>query len=251
MRLAEGEGSLYEYLEGVLLRSIATSGDRTSDMAVYDLRAADEWEDEAPGEGEDNQAGPSSATSSPVALVASGPLPATHPQFTTTHNLDGVEHPTIIDHLELDDDWATDSDMDSLDEGDDVVFGSESEGSASDDEDDSNDGSAADGEVMFNDSSDDEDASASLPEGALGTGVINANDPSAMGIRRKARFNFTIMEMAVDPGQDLLVLVSLRCVVRWPIVAQANKQNSCADSVWSHQRGVCSSLLALHLRAPS
>ncbi|EIW71369.1 hypothetical protein TREMEDRAFT_27933 [Tremella mesenterica DSM 1558] len=47
LEFAEPEGRLYEYLEGVLLRGVGGSrGSLPTEIAVYDLRKLDEWEDQ-------------------------------------------------------------------------------------------------------------------------------------------------------------------------------------------------------------
>lgn len=45
IHLGENESRLYEYLEGVLLRSVSVR--RSTQLAVYDLRKETEWEDTA------------------------------------------------------------------------------------------------------------------------------------------------------------------------------------------------------------
>ncbi|WVO17172.1 hypothetical protein L204_104864 [Cryptococcus depauperatus] len=51
----EQEGRLYEYLEGVLVRSLSTPDRRTGrEVAVYDFRKFGEWEDVASGEDRQN-----------------------------------------------------------------------------------------------------------------------------------------------------------------------------------------------------
>ncbi|KAL7425252.1 hypothetical protein Q5752_000940 [Cryptotrichosporon argae] len=45
VRFSEPDGRLYEYLEGVLLRGVEEPSGAVHELAVYDLRQADEWED--------------------------------------------------------------------------------------------------------------------------------------------------------------------------------------------------------------
>ena len=219
MQLAEGEGRLYEYLEGVLLRSVADAHTRSRVMAAYDLRTMDDWEDiedadNAEVEQNLNEDERNPQTQAEASAAASASVP---PQQTTTATTAGghVETDVPADWSDTDDEG--DFDMLIIDEDDDGLDSEFDDAEEGDDE-DFDDEEAEWHSAMGTDSDSDEQPSSgpSVPgtdDGAVGAARINNTDPTLMGVRRQHSFDFNIMEMAVDPGQDLLVLVSVRCVL--------------------------------------
>ncbi|KAL1412093.1 hypothetical protein Q8F55_003090 [Vanrija albida] len=125
VRLKEGEGSLYEYLEGVLLRTKDGRGRKSNELAVYDLRAADTSMAQKAGRGEADQ--------------TEEKKPAEEEE----------EECEIVDH----DEALADAD------------------------------------------------------GWTDVESVAANE---LDVRREHRFRFPIYEVAVDPGQDLLILVEVQ-----------------------------------------
>jgi hypothetical protein len=237
VKLEDRKGSLYEYLEGVLLRSISVDGARSHQMAVYDLRdlvadpagAAAETEAEEAGEGEavvlDEQQ--DAQTSASASASGSAPVVA-----TSTTAVENDEAQMVVD-MALAADW---SDEDWIDVDD--VDGDQSSDDDDDDEnEDGSDGNDSESVADSNDSSDeDEDADmaggdddesdldgdpivpgmfdivfeSDKPPSPIGSTGSNITDPNEAGLRRVHSCDFKVRELAVDPGQDLLVLVSSR-----------------------------------------
>lgn len=127
VRLKEGEGSLYEYLEGVLLRTKDGVGRKSNELAVYDLREGDTSMAQKAGRGEGEEK---------VVVVEE----------------EEEEEVEVVDHDEALADADGWTDIES----------------------------------------------------------VAANE---LDVRREHRFGFAIYELAVDPGQDLLILVELKWVV--------------------------------------
>jgi hypothetical protein len=215
IQLNESEGRLYEYLEGVLLRSVASALERSRVMAVYDLRTVDDWEDVE----EKAEAASAAAADNDSAPIITFGNPAT----ATTLNVGDVQM-TIENDLH-ESDWDSDDSDDDEDHflivDDDLIDGEED--TTDDDSEDGDDdfhSAEENSDVDWNVEAELENPLNSNPAAesardawknrAVGTASTTEIDPDQMGIRRQQAFDFNVTEMAVDPGQDLLVLVSQR-----------------------------------------
>lgn len=221
--LTRDEGRLYEYLEGVLLRSVGGDDDDAPrygrEMVVYDLRAGDEWDDVEEKKSDISEDDVTTPESDSTPIIGSTS------QVHHEGEVDSDEHEGDVDSDEHGGEAESDTD--------DIILGSDSEEHSSDDEfhdaetnsDDEphlhavhvewdNAWDNSDTESESDASSDLQDAVLFSPSRPTRPTVVDNDDPSGMGISRTLTADFNIMEMAVDPGQDLLILISLRFVYR-------------------------------------